>query len=347
VSRSPGKKTVAGISFKDYEHRISDGRIENLYLFTGGEDYHHSQALRLLRATLDESLRDLNYSVFEIETGDGPAAALDAANELPMMIARRIVVIRAFDKIKDEGLDSIADYLKNPSPTSTVVFQAPSLDQRRKISNLLKQSCTHVIFDLLSDEEAASWAREYARGLGCKIDNLAVKTLITRLGAGLMRLSSELEKLASSAESGAIGVEIVESLVPEVREHTNWELQDAIVSRDRKRALALTMRLLSDGVDAVLIIGMLGYLYRNLLIAKEMSARNAAPDAIGKATNKWKNRDTEFYSRVARSSREELVYGVRRIAQVDNAVKNSEATPQLQLEYLVAELASPKGRIGV
>ena len=343
MSRSPAKKT-ASIGFKEYERRVRDGRVDNLYLFTGEEDYHHGLAIRLLRETADESLRDLNYEVFELDTGTGPAPAFDAANQFPMMAARRIVVIRGFDKIKDEGLDLVADYLKNPSPSSAVIFQAATLDLRRKISTLLKQSCTHVVFDPLYDEEAARWARDYAKRIGCQLEPVALNALISRLGTGLTRLASEIDKLASGSETGVVNAALVESLVPRVREHTNWELQDAIVARDRKRAMELTRRLLADGMDAVAIVGMLGYLYRNLLIAKEMSARRAAPETIAKATNKWQGRDSAFYTRVARSSREELVHGIKRIAQVDSAVKGSEATPSLQIEYLVAELASPSGR---
>ncbi len=343
MSRSPAKKTT-GLAFKEFERRVNDGRVDNLYLFTGEEDYYHSRAVRLLRETVDEPLRELNYDVFDLDAGGSPASAFDAANQLPMMGGRRVVIIRGFDKIKDEGLDLVGEYLKNPSPRSIVVFQSAALDQRRKISTILKQSCTHVIFDPSSDDEAARWAQEYAKQIGCKFEPAALNSLITKLGTGLSRLASEIEKLASGSETGVIDPDLVESLVPRVREHTNWELQDAIVVRDRKRAMALTGRLLADGVDAVAIVGMLGYLYRNLLIAKEMSARKAAPEEIGKATNKWKSRDGAFYTRVARSSREELVHGIKRIAEVDNAVKGSEATPALQIEYLVAELSSPAGR---
>ncbi len=46
--------------------------------------------------------------------------------------------------------------------------------------------------------------------------------------------------------------------------------------------------------------------------------------------------------RVLRTPREEIVHGLRRIAQVDSAIKNSEATPRLQMQYLIAELTLPE-----
>jgi DNA polymerase-3 subunit delta len=346
VSRRP-KKKLDGLSFDEFRRQVKEGRVEPLYLFVGEESYYHERALRLLYNTLDESGRALNVSVFSIGS-DGPtgskataASAIDYANLMPMMAERRIVVIRDFDKIKEEQTDLVFEYLKRPSPTTAVVFQAASLDQRRKITTALMKSCTLVTFDRLSDDQAKRWAEGYLKRRGCRIEPAALGHLIGLLGTRLNRLSNELDKLVTHAGGGFITSSAVGELVPRAREHSSFELWDAILERDRKRALRLMGRLLDDGSEPLAILGSLAALYRRILAGKDLMARGAAFEEVTRATGQYGQRAKEFNMRISRMAREEVIHGLRRIASVDNAIKNSEATPRLQMQYLIAELTLP------
>jgi DNA polymerase III subunit delta len=258
------------------------------------------------------------------------------------MAAHRLVVIRDFDKIKEDEIELVIEYLKNPAPTAMVVFQAATLDQRRKITSALMKTCAVAAFDRLTDQQAARWAEEYLKRRGCRIEPNALGHLIGLVGTRLTRLSNELDKLAAYAGGGFINNAAVEDLVPRAREHTSWELWDAIIDRDRKRALRLMDRLLDDGSEPVMIVGALAGLYRRMLAAKELMMRKAATEEVNKATGRYGRNAEVFNSRVLRASREEIAHGLRRIAQVDNSIKNSEATPRLQLQYLIAELTLPE-----
>ena len=93
----------------------------------------------------------------------------------------------------------------------------------------------------------------------------------------------------------------------------------------------------SDDSDALPILGSLASLYRRLLTGKELIEGGASQQEVTRATGQWSQ---AFLNRLRRASRTEIVHGLRRIAEVDNAIKNSEGTPRLQMEYLVAELTS-------
>jgi hypothetical protein len=80
-------------------------------------------------------------------------------------------------------------------------------------------------------------------------------------------------------------------------------------------------------------------LYRRLLTGKELIDRGGSTQEASKATGQWSQ---TFLGRLRGSSRAELVHGLRRIAEVDNGIKNSEATPRLLMEYLVVELTLPR-----
>ncbi len=332
-----------GINFEALRQQVDGGQIAPIYLFIGEERRLHEEALKMLFDTIDPALRPFNAAVFTIGSDNGTgskttiAQALDAANQMPMMSTRRIVVIRDFDKIKEDEQDQVFSYLKNPSPTTTVVFQAPFPDKRRKLTMSLLKSCTVTALDAYDDQRATRWASDYLKELHCRIDADALRLLIGLTGPGLTRLANELDKLAAYADGGKIDRAAVEELVPRVREHSGWELWDAIGSGDRKRALRLMNHLLEDS-DPLPILGSIASYYRKLLIGKDLMDAGASTDAIKKATGQW---SPSYFKGVRRSSREVFVRGLERIAQVDNAIKNSEGTPRLQMQYLIAELTLP------
>src|SRR5262249_37165244 len=108
------KKKVEGISYEDFRKQVKAGHIELLYLFVGEEAYHQERAVALLKSMLDEPMRMFNFAAFSIGESVGgyrtsAATAIDNANQLPMMSARRLTVISDFDKIKEEELDYVLE----------------------------------------------------------------------------------------------------------------------------------------------------------------------------------------------------------------------------------------------
>jgi DNA polymerase III delta subunit len=147
----------ASLTYDQFRRKVSEGSIEPLYLFVGEEEYFHRQAIGVLFDTVDAAAREFNTAVVtiggDLVSGSGvsrkatAADAIDIANMLPMVASRSIVVIRGFDRIKEDELELVLDYLKRPSSYSVVVFDAPALDQRRKISSALMKACRVVRMD--------------------------------------------------------------------------------------------------------------------------------------------------------------------------------------------------------
>jgi DNA polymerase-3 subunit delta len=350
VSTKRPKKKLDGLTFDSFRRQITERRIDPLYIFLGEEFYLQERALLSIFETIDEAARIFNVGVFAIgaDSGSGSritaAMAIDAARQLPMMSARRVVVVREFDKIKEDEFELVLGYLKHPSPTTTVVFQAVAADQRRKLTTALMKHCTFVEFGPLKDDEARRWAEGYAKLNEYRIEPRALDMLIKLAGTGLSRLVNEVEKLRSHAGGEVITEAAVLELVPRSREHTSWQLWDAIIRRDSKRAMHLIERLLNDGDTGapVMIVGSLASLFRRMLAGKELLDRGASFDDFTRAIGQWQESAAKWKTRLSRTPRAEIVCGLHRIAQVDNAIKNGEATPRLQMEYLVAELVLSK-----
>ncbi|HEX5081375.1 MAG TPA: DNA polymerase III subunit delta, partial [Blastocatellia bacterium] len=236
-------------SQSEFHRKVQSGQIGPLYLFEGSEKYLRDQALKkLLEAAVDESARDFNLARISVTQGNLDDA-LALARQFPMISTRRMVVVTGFESISDDKqIEALKDYLRAPAETTALVFVSDALDNRRNIATMLRKSCEVVSFDPLDERDAApQWIRDYVARSGRLIEPQAASYLVGMVGVDLMRLSTELDKLINYAgEKGRIGKPEIDELVLNSREHSNFELTDAILDGDRRRALTLLDRIYAN-----------------------------------------------------------------------------------------------------
>jgi DNA polymerase-3 subunit delta len=237
-------------------------------------------------------------------------------------------------------VEALIEYLKRPNPTTTVVFFYDKPDRRLTLTTAMLKACTVVEFKRLTEEEAAAWVKDYLRQRSCFAENATIGLLIGRVGTDLTLLVKELDKLVTYVQRGPISRSDVEELVPHLKEHSNFELSDHILARDRTRALKLLKRQLDAGQEPVMLLGLIGNLYRRMLLAKDLMAQGTPNSEVAKAVGMPPYAVGRFNEQVRRIATEDILYGIKRIAEVDRAIKSSLGPPELQLEILVYELCA-------
>jgi DNA polymerase-3 subunit delta len=333
-------------SLSDFHRKLQSGQIAPLYLFEGSEKYLRDQALKkLLEAAVDEAARDFNFDTISVAQGNLDDA-LALARQFPMISARRVVVVTGFEAISDDKqLEALKDYLRAPSETTALVFVSDALDNRRNIATMLRKTCQVVSFDPMDEREAApQWIRDYVSRAGCFIEPAAAAYLVGMVGVDLTRLSNELDKLINYVGvKGRIGKPEIDLLVLNSREHSNFELTDAILDGDRRRALNLLDRIYANASErpeplSLMILGAIASNYRRMLAAKELMRKNAPNSEVAKAVGMPPFAVTRFNERVRKIETERILRAISRIAETDLALKTSLATPRLQIEVLICEL---------
>jgi DNA polymerase-3 subunit delta len=177
--------------------------------------------------------------------------------------------------------------------------------------------------------------------LKAETDERTLRQLVALAGPSVRQLSTELEKLATAAlPSDFISMGMVEALVGRSRELSNFELTDQLVARNRKRALETLKRLLDDGAEPLMLIGLLASNYHRLALAKDLMMRGAAREEVFRLVPMPQHKREEFLATARRAEADDLARRIRRIADADLSIKTSQATPRLQLELLVCELSS-------
>ncbi|HUQ32087.1 MAG TPA: DNA polymerase III subunit delta [Pyrinomonadaceae bacterium] len=330
----------------DLHRALKAGELKPLYLLFGAETYLRDLAAHVIAdaALKDAPLRDFNESNYSLASVD-VQQAIAAAEQLPMMSSRRVVRIRDFGKLREADEEALLRYIARPVESSVVIFIADELDKRRKLTKSLMDACSSIEFASLTDTELAEWAKKRLKELKVQTDERTLHQVVALVGSDVRTLSNELEKLATAAlVSGLITMEMVDSLVSRSRELSNFELADHLIARNRKRALQTLQRLLDDGAEPVMLIGLIGSNYRRLALAKELMSKGAANQEVYRQVGIFGRRE-EFLATARRADARALAHSIERIAAADLAIKTSLGGgggqgSRLQLEFLICELAA-------
>lgn len=328
------------LSRTELERSLRQG-LEPLYLLVGPERYLRREAVRSITdAALGATLiREFNDASFSLLT-DSVRSAIAAAEQLPMMSERRVVRVRDFARMRDADEDVLIAYLGNPSPTTVMIFTADDLDKRKKSTKALLDACTVVDFSPLKDSEAKAWAKSYLKSWKSAADDQVLTEIITLVGTDIQTLANELDKLTSAAlDTGHITMEMVDELIGRTRELSNFELGDHLLSSNRKRAMETLHRLLDDGSEPVMLIGLIAGNYHRLALGKHLLARGGREEVFRNISMPPFKRDS-YIANLQRSDAKKIARGIQLTAAADLAIKTSQATPRLQLEMLVCELSS-------
>jgi len=325
----------------ELDRSLREGRLGPLYLLLGNESYLRKVAARAISdsALSDSLLREFNESTFSLLSGNA-REAIAAAEQLPMMAARRVVRITDFAKIREADEETLIRYLDEPNESSVVIFSANELDKRKKLSKTLLDKCAVVEFQPLKDGEAKAWLKSRLKELKVTADEQVLSEIITLVGTDVQTLFSELDKLATAAiDTGRITAELVAALISRSRELSNFQLGDHLIARNRKRALETLHRLLQGGAEPVMLIGAIAGNFHRLALAKDLLARGSRDDVFRAMPIPAFKRDA-FLATLQRTDAARIAQAIQRIAAADLAIKTSQATPRLQLELLVCELAA-------
>ena len=268
-----------------FEHK----NFAPLYFLYGEENYLISDLEEILITNaLEPHEKDFNLDIIygaEAEIND----IVSVCSSYPVMAQRRVVVIRDFDKVKDNRL--FMPYAEKPNPTAIVVVSCrtkPNLTTNPY--RALKKNAVAVEFKALKERDITSWLNSQIKSQGYSADGRAIQMLVEFIGPDLRAASSEIDKLLSYlGERTKIEVDDVLVASGQTREFNVFELQKAIGEGEYTRALTITERLLQQASnprgEAVRIIAILSAyftkLWRLTVCQEERMRENEMAQHIG------------------------------------------------------------------
>lgn len=268
------------------------------------------------------------------------ASLLSNARTLPMMSARRVIVVHEADRLlapkraKDDEdgepeaptsaraaagkpqkskriattpAEELEAYIEQPEPMTTLVFVSGPLDANRRVVKLLRKHADVVDCGSLHNaHEAATWITKRLEKDELTIEPKAISLLLATTGLTLGRIRPEIEKLIlyAAGESTVTATHVRELVIPHEESEGTFALMEAVQNANAARALREVSALIDGGVQPPVILGQL-----------RAATIRLRPDARVK-------------------------HGLEAVFRTDLAIKSSSGTPQHLLECLVVELCA-------
>jgi DNA polymerase-3 subunit delta len=343
------------------------GSLRPGYVLAGDEVFLMDRCrAALLKAFVPPDLRDFCLSDLDLSSST-IFEVLDRAQTPSLMAPFQVVFVRNVRLLytrgaKKEEFAALDRYFRSPNPQALLIFVADFLrissDARRmemedknrfeRLTETLGEHCGIVELARVSDDDAMRWVVATAQESETRMEPDAARELVDALGADMMLISSELEKLLLyTSGRGRITLGDVETMVLAAKQRSLYELTDAISLRNRARALALLQGLLNSsdaGEDAAIgHLYMMARTFRQMLVILEKNVRDSR--AIWQAL--WQGfRMPPFAAdeliRQARryKSRRELTRALRLIARADLELRSSPPDKRIVLERLIYDLSS-------
>ena len=294
---------------------IASGATGSLYVLMGDDEVEKSDVAAQFLELVDEGLRPFNVDRFY--GGDVSAdRVIDAANTLPMMVPRRVVVVLEGEKLlipkretkaSEEALEQLQAFIKSPSPYSTLVFVCGSLDKRRVIVKLLMKEAQFVDCGTIEDAaDAERWLK--ARALREKVTFAtgAGQALVERAGLDMVRLRAAFDRAvlyALGQESISVD-DVRQSVSAGPEQQVDFGIANAIRSNDARDALKQLALALDGGTAPFMVLGQLR------VAAERLPAQRIRP-------------------------------AIDAVFRTDEALKSSGGDPRILLERLIVELCEP------
>lgn len=236
-------------------------------------------------------------------------------------------VINFLKKDKKEESDNIVIFWEEEKNTLN--------DEERKLFNLLKGVKYAQKFNFLETDELCRWIEKEVKKRKGIIEKEAVNLLIDYIGSDLWRMSQELDKLMAYCQK-KLSCQDIKLLVEANEEENIFSLVDALIAKNKKRAVELLEKELAKGTFFTQIIGSLAYQFRLLLQLKETRSANFYQLAKELGAHPFSVKKAIF--QVKKYQPEELKKIYQELLKIDLQLKTTGLKPEILFDLLIAKL---------
>lgn len=330
----------------DIHKKVKANQLSALYLLYGKESYFIDDLTQLIISnTLNEEERDFNLSTYDLE--EVPIdLAIEDAQTLPFFGDKRIVIAKnawfltgTKDKEKvDHNLNLFETYIQSPSPFTIfiVVTNAEKLDERKKITKLLKKEA-EVFEASIPDEKAmVQWIKAQTKEKQVSITDEAISLLLQYVRNSVTLCIQELNKMATYVgDEGTIDVDIVRLLSSKTIEDNIFELVDCVTQGRVPEAMVIFQDLLKLNEEPIKILSLLAAQFRLLFQVKELSSKGYGQQQIASHLKIHPFRVKLAMQKVSYFKAETLLKAIHELAEMDYKIKTGQIDKKLALELFI------------
>ncbi|MBC2325233.1 DNA polymerase III subunit delta [Listeria booriae] len=329
--------------------KIEKKQFAPIYLIIGTEDYIINETKkRLVANILDTEDTDFNYANFDLDE-TAIEQVIEEAETIPFFGDRRLIVASNPSFLTTEKTKSkiehrtarFEEYLNEPVDYSilVVIARVEKLDERKKLTKLLKKQATIVDAKRPNDAELRKWILSAIKNNDFSMEIPAIERLMELTGGQLTTAMNELDKLMLyKLESREISVADVESLVVRSLEQNIFLLLDKMIALDISGALSIYYDLLKQKEEPIKILALIASQFRLLTQIKLLEKQGFSQQQVAQKLKVHPFR-VKIGARQAKSfSYEQLTATLERLAEMDFEMKTGYGDKAQKLEWFLFSL---------
>ncbi len=333
-----------------------------LYILHGPDDFSVTRELDKIKQTSgDPSLLATNTV-----TLDGGQVGIDelrvACETVPFLADKRLVIVyglisrfaprsaRAATSRRTEPADAtpFANLISAVPPFTILVLIDEEARDTNPLFKLIAGRATIKTYPLLKGADLRQWVAGRISSLGGSVSPTAINLLVRLIGGNLWIMSSEIDKLLLYATGRRIEEADVKSVVSYTQEVSVFNMVDAIVEFDIRKAESTLQQLLREGESAAGLLVMLNRQVRFIVRARELKRQGVSEREIGNRLHIAQDfLVRKVMDQASRYTLPRLREVYQQLLETDLAIKTGKYEGELALNILVAELCQAQRSVTV
>lgn len=332
---------------------IRNKTFSSIYLLYGTQSFLINDIKQKLMANvLTNDSEEFNYSAYDLE--ETPVElAIEDAETYPFMGEKKLVIVhnplfltagKQKEKVEHD-LKRLEKYLSDPAPYTVMVFIADyeKLDERKKITKLLKKNAEVFEAKPLNEPQLKSWIKERAIFHHAEIEEPAVDILLFMAGNDLMVLNEELSKLSLNVgEKGLITEETVKSLISRSLEQNVFALTESFINKESEETFRIYYDLMKQNEEPIKILSLIAGQFRLIYQVKELTGRGYSQKHAAGLLKVHPYRVKLAAGHAASFSNDELKKIIDLIAECDLKLKTGGLDRSVAVELLLMQILKGK-----
>lgn len=313
-----------------------------IYVFYGKEQVLIQKELDKIQK--ENHLAELDITEYSLDTdslknGLEDAETVSFFQEKKMVLFTNCFFLTASTKkgLLEQPVTLLEEYIEHENPSTILVLVVPyeKLDERKKIVKALRQK------GIVKECNQVSNMNAYLKELfqGYQISKGTLSLFQERVGVHLELLEQEAEKLKMAAwDQKKITEELVDQLTIQTIDLDIFALIEAIVTKQKKKAMEMLEEMLKRGEEPIMIVIMLANQFRMIYQAKELYQSGYTEKDIASTLGVHPYRIKKALEKGRRFENERLLSLLDQLASLDYQIKSSTINKRLGLELFLLGL---------
>lgn len=319
------------------EH-IKSNEFQSVYLLYGEEEYLKKQYRdKLKKAMVGEDT--MNYSYFE-GNKISVKEILEIAETLPFFAERRLIIIEDSGFFKSSQ-EELAEYIKKQPDYLNFVFVEKEVDKRNKVYKAVNDKGYVCEMKEQSTSVLVQWIVGLLKAENKKIDRAAIDLLLSKTGAGMDNIRTEVEKLVCYCmDRQEITESDVEAVCTTQTVSRIFDMITAIATKKQKQALELYYDLLTLKEPPMRILYLLSRQFNGILQVKEALARGNSNAGIAKEMGVAPFIVGRYASQAKYFENSQIKQALLDFAETEESVKTGKIDDKLGVELMIVKYSS-------